>query len=59
MRRVRVTIVAVEKQEILHSLSVCVALVIQNAKRMRHIILSFVACLDRILLRYLIEGMIC
>jgi len=39
------TIFAVEKQEVLHILeSVSVALVIQHAKRMRHIILSFVAC---------------
>jgi hypothetical protein len=41
-RSVRVTIFAVENQE----MCVCVlALVIQHAKRMRHIILSSVACL--------------
>jgi hypothetical protein len=45
MRRVRVTIVAVEKQKVLHILSVSVALVIQHAKRMRPILLSSVACL--------------
>jgi hypothetical protein len=45
MRRVRVTIVVVEKQEILHILSVSVALVIQHAMSMRLIILSSVACL--------------
>ena len=39
-RRVRVTIVAVEKQRIKHSTCVFVALVIQEAKRMRQIILS-------------------
>jgi hypothetical protein len=45
LRRVRVTIVAVEKQQALHILSVSIALVIQRAKRMRCIILSPVACL--------------
>jgi hypothetical protein len=40
VRRVRVTIVAVEKREY-----VSVALVIQHAKRMRRIISSSVACL--------------
>jgi hypothetical protein len=44
-RRVRVTIVALGKQQVLHILSVSVALVIKHAKRMRHIILSPVACL--------------
>jgi len=43
-----VTTVAVEKQNALHILSVCVcvsvALVIQQAIRMRRIIFSFVAC---------------
>jgi hypothetical protein len=45
-RRVRVTIVAVEKQEVLHILSVCVsvALVMQHAKRMCRVILSSVVC---------------
>ena len=33
LRRVHVTIVAVEKQKVLHIMSVCVALVIQHAKR--------------------------
>jgi hypothetical protein len=35
LRRVRVTIVAMEKRQLLHILSVFVALVIQHAKRMR------------------------
>jgi hypothetical protein len=39
------TIVAVEKQYVLHILSVSVALVIQDAMHMGHIILSCVACL--------------
>jgi DNA-binding XRE family transcriptional regulator len=40
--RIRVTIFAVEKQKVLHSLCVCVfvALLIQQAKRMRRIILA-------------------
>jgi hypothetical protein len=45
LRRVRVTIVAVEKQNVLHYECASVALVIQHAKRMRRIILSSVACL--------------
>ena len=45
LRRVRVTTVAVQKHEVLHILSVCVALVIQHAKRMHRIILSSVSCL--------------
>jgi hypothetical protein len=44
-RRVHVTIVAVEKQQILHILSVSVPLVIQHAMHLRRIMLSFVACL--------------
>jgi hypothetical protein len=42
--RVHVTTVAVEKQQVLHILSVCVyvTLVIQYAERMRRIILSSV-----------------
>jgi hypothetical protein len=39
MRRVRATIVAVEKQFVLHILSVSVALGIQHAMRMRHIVI--------------------
>ena len=42
-RRFRLTTVAMEKQEVLHIVSVSVTLVIQHATRMRHIILS-VAC---------------
>jgi len=49
LRRVRVTTVAVEKQKVLHILSVCVCvsvvLVTQHAKRMRRMILTSVACL--------------
>jgi hypothetical protein len=45
LRRVRVTVVAVEKQYVLNILSVSVALVIQHAKRMRHVVLPSVACL--------------
>jgi uncharacterized membrane protein SirB2 len=39
LRRVRVTIVAAEKQNVVHILRVCVsvALVIQHVMRMRHI----------------------
>ena len=44
LRRFHVTVVAVEKQEVLHILSVSVGLVIQHAKRMCCIILSSVAC---------------
>jgi hypothetical protein len=45
LRRVRFTIFAVENQEVLHILeSVSVALVIQHAKRVLRIVLSFVAC---------------
>ena len=46
LRRVRVTVVAVEKQNVLHILSVCVCVVLvtQHVKRMRNIILSSVAC---------------
>ena len=49
MRRVRVTIVGVEKQEVLQIMSVyvrvcsCVALVIQHAMRLRRIILTSAA----------------
>jgi hypothetical protein len=45
VRLVRITIVAVEKQYVLHILSVSVALVIHHAYRMRRIILSSVASL--------------
>jgi hypothetical protein len=43
LRRIRLTIVAVEKQK-LYIFCVCVALLIQHAMRMRRIILSSVAC---------------
>jgi len=45
LTRVRVAIVAVVKQEVLHILSVFVALVTQHAQRMSRIILSSVTCL--------------
>ena len=45
MDNVRVTIVGAKKQQVLNVLSVSVALVIQHAKRMCHVILSSVACL--------------
>jgi hypothetical protein len=44
MGRVRVTKVAVEKQQLSHILTVFAALVIQNGKSMRRIILPSVAC---------------
>jgi hypothetical protein len=40
LRRVYATVVAVEKQKVLRILSVCLALVIQHAKPMPHIISS-------------------
>jgi hypothetical protein len=43
-RGVRFTIVAVEKQYVVHILSVCLALVTQNAMRMRLIEFSSVTC---------------
>jgi hypothetical protein len=58
MRRVRVTIVAVEKQEILHILSVC-SLSYPECQAHEPYYMSFVACLDHIFLRYLINGVIC
>jgi hypothetical protein len=45
LRGVRVTTVVVEKQKVLHILSVSAALVMEHAMRMRRIILSPVACL--------------
>jgi hypothetical protein len=42
-RRVRVKIVVVERQYVLHILSVYLALVTQNAMRMRLIVFSYVA----------------
>jgi hypothetical protein len=47
LRRIRVTIVAVENQSrLLHTLSMSIALAIQHAKRMRPFILSAVVFLD-------------
>jgi len=46
MTRARVTIVDMEKQYVLNIMNACIrALVVQHATRMRHIILSSVACL--------------
>jgi len=45
LKRVRLAIVAVEKQCALHIPSVSVTLVIQHARRIRRIILSHVTCL--------------
>jgi hypothetical protein len=57
--RVHVTIVAVEKQEVLH-IHVFAAFVIQHAKRMRHIIVLSVACpsVEYFFLHYLINDTI-
>jgi len=44
LRRFRVAIGAVEERWVFRILSVFVALIIQHAKRMRRIELSFVAC---------------
>ena len=38
LKRVRATIVAVEKQLVLHIVIVCVALIIHHVIRMRHIV---------------------
>jgi len=46
MRHIRLTIVAVGKKNIMYSKYVFVALIIQYAKRMRSIALSFLACLS-------------
>ena len=43
-RCVCITIVSVGKQLVLHNRSVCIALFVQHAKRMPHIVLSSVAC---------------
>jgi hypothetical protein len=45
LRRVPITIVAMEKKTLSYSECVSVSVVIQNSKRMRHILLSSVACL--------------
>jgi hypothetical protein len=55
LRRVSATIVAVEKQWVLHNLCVLVALVIQHAMRMRHVV---PAPLYNIFPHYLINGTI-
>jgi len=60
LRRVRVTIVAMQKAiSIIYSECVCVVLVIQHAKRMRHVILSLCPVrLFHIFPHYLLNGMI-
>jgi hypothetical protein len=45
MTGVRVTIFVVKKQQILHTLNVCLVLAFQHSMRMHRIILSSVACL--------------
>ena len=40
LRRFRATIVVLEKQYIVHILSVCLSVVIQHKMRMRHIVIS-------------------
>jgi hypothetical protein len=59
MRRVRITIVAVEKHSVLNIVCVCTtALVIRHAKRLRHVLVSPVACLALPhFTHYLINGM--
>jgi len=47
LRHIRITIAVVEKEEVLHILSVCLWPVIQHVKHMHRIILSFVAYLSR------------
>jgi len=46
LRHTHVTIVAVEKQEVLYILCASVVLVMQHAKCMYHIMLSSLVCLD-------------
>lgn len=57
LRRLRGTIVSVQKQEVLYILCVCVrlsvSLVIQHTKRMHHILLSSASCLYHIFLHVL------
>jgi hypothetical protein len=57
-RSVRVTLVAIGKQQILHTLSVFVALVIQHTKRMRCIIIYGLSGSTIFFLHYLINGTI-
>jgi hypothetical protein len=45
LMRVSVTTVAVEKQYALHTLRFCLTSVVQHAKRIRRIVLSFGVCL--------------
>jgi len=45
LRRVRVTVVVLGKQQIIPILSVYLTFVIQHAVRMRHIVPSFIVCL--------------
>jgi hypothetical protein len=58
-RRVRIGIVAMAKQELLHNHSYAAALVIQHAKRLRSIMVPSVVChLYHIYLHYCISQMI-
>jgi len=45
LRRVRITILDVEKKYVLHIFSVSVASLVQDAQHMRHILLISVGCL--------------
>jgi hypothetical protein len=58
LRRVRATTVAVDKQYVLHILSVFVTLVIQHAILMRHIVICGLSGIYIIFLLYLINAMI-
>jgi hypothetical protein len=60
MTSLRATIVVVEKQEILHNLTVCVlvALVIQHAMRMRHIAICGLPRSTIFFTHYLLNGRI-
>jgi hypothetical protein len=58
LRRVRATIVAVEKQRVLHSLNVYVAFGFQNAMGMRHYCHPLPATLYNIFPHYLTNGKI-
>ena len=58
MRHFRVAIVDMEKQYVLYTVYVCVALVTQHAMRLRHIVCHlWSAQLYDIILHYLIQGM--
>jgi hypothetical protein len=56
--RVRLTVVAVEKEYVLHILSMSVAMVIQHALRMRRIVSSVACPVVPYFFKYLINGLI-